>query len=119
MRMQNILPVIALTAAMTIMGAQAQAADLLATLQGLVTGNLGLFIGLLLAVFGIWTWVVKQETMAGIMMIIGGVLITIAPGVMNTFSSFLNPVVDAVGGNLTNATGSGTQGSITVNGTTR
>lgn len=112
----HLFPVATLTAAMTIMGAEAHAANLLTTLQSLITGNLGLFIGLILAVFGIWTWVVKQETMAGIMMIVGGVLITIAPGVMNTISSFVNPVVNAVGGNLTSATGSATTGSITVNG---
>ncbi|MCP5405697.1 MAG: hypothetical protein H6922_05705 [Pseudomonadaceae bacterium] len=62
---------------------------------GAITGNIGLIIGLVLAILGIWTWVVKQETAAGIMLIIGGVLITVSPGVFNTLRSMVNPVVDA------------------------
>ena len=48
---------------------------LLQLVEKSMTNSLGLFLGLCLAVFGIWTWVVKQETLAGLLMIVGGVLI--------------------------------------------
>lgn len=69
----------------------------LETLEGLVTGNIGLMVGLALAILGIYTWVVKQETSAGIMLIIGGVLITVAPGIFNSFKELVSPIVTATG----------------------
>lgn len=79
--------------------------SLLGTLQSAVTGNLGLVVGLALAILGIWTWVVKQETAAGIMLIIGGVLLTVAPGVFNTVADFTKGLV-------TSASGSGNLGTV-------
>jgi type IV secretory pathway VirB2 component (pilin) len=77
--------------------------NLLETLAQSITGNIGFFIGLAITVLGLWTWIIKQETGAGITMIIGGVLITLVPsifngvhevatGVMETFSSKGNVV---------------------------
>lgn len=99
---KNAIFTLALAAGLVMLGTDAFAegaaasgsGTLYTTARDLVVGNLGLFLGLLLAVWGIWTWVVKQETMAGILMIAGGVLITIAPGVMNFMSSIVNPIVD-------------------------
>lgn len=103
----NALLSLALVAGFVMIGLDANAAageaggKLLSTVQDAITGNLGLVIGLALAILGIWTWVVKQETAAGIFLIIGGVLITISPGVFNSIRSFVDPVVEAAGSSLT------------------
>jgi hypothetical protein len=98
---------IALVAGLVMVGADAFAAvepagtggtKFRETLEGLVTGNIGLLVGLALAVFGIYTWVVKQETTAGLLLIVGGVLITIAPGVFNSLGGLVSPIVSATGG---------------------
>lgn len=72
--------------------------DLLDTLQGAITGNIGLFIGLLIVILGLWTWIIKQETGAGITMIIGGVLITLAPGIFTGMRNMAGGVVRSFGG---------------------
>ena len=77
----------------------------LTTLQDLITGKLGLFIGLGITILGLWTWIIKQETGAGIVMIIGGVLITVAPGLFNGVHDFVNSAVTGIsGGNNTTVT---------------
>ena len=73
--------------------------NLLDTLQGAITGNLGLFIGLFIVILGLWTWIIKQETGAGITMIIGGVLITLAPGLFNGAREFVGQALNTVSGN--------------------
>ncbi len=73
--------------------------NLLTTLQTVLTGNIGLFIGLFVVVLGLWTWVINQETGAGITMIIGGVLITLAPGIFNGVRDFSANIVGGFGGN--------------------
>jgi peptidoglycan/LPS O-acetylase OafA/YrhL len=100
---RNAVFTVALTALLVAVGAEAHAQQTLYDVtRDLVTGNLGFFIGLILAVWGIWTWVVKQETTAGILMIIGGVLITVAPGVMNFFGGTVNNLLTTFGAdNLT------------------
>lgn len=80
--------------------------SVLGSLEDAITGNIGLIVGLCLAVLGIWTWVVRQETAAGILLIIGGVLITITPGVFNTIGDMVAPIVETAGGsNVDAATG--------------
>jgi hypothetical protein len=79
-------------------GASDAGNTVLTTIEQAITGNIGLVIGLVLAILGIWTWVVKQETAAGIMLIIGGVLITVAPGVFNTLGGIVAPIVKVAGG---------------------
>lgn len=101
---QSILAML-FTGILVMAGSEANAAPLYETVRDLITGNLGFLIGLLLAVWGIWTWVVKQETMAGILMIVGGVLITISPGVMNFMSSLVNPVTGLGASSLTEVQG--------------
>lgn len=51
-------------------------------LVDLVQGNIGTAIGLAIALFGLWTWIVKQTTW-GIVMIIGGVILTAFPGIFD------------------------------------
>lgn len=64
------------------------------TLKGMITGNFGFFLGLGITVLGIWTWVIKQQTGAGVTMIIGGVLITLAPNLFSNVQGFIGDVVD-------------------------
>lgn len=82
--------------------ALAQAADagdnMLAALEQSLTGHIGFFIGLGITVLGLWTWIIKQETGAGITMIIGGVLITLVPGIFNGVHDVMEGVVDTFSG---------------------
>lgn len=75
---------------------------MLNTLEQLITGQLGLFIGLAIVVLGLWTWIIKQETGAGITMIIGGVLITLAPGIFNGARSFAENAINTFSGGNNN-----------------
>ncbi len=73
----------------------------LGTLQNAITGNIGLFIGLGIVILGLWTWIIKQETGAGITMILGGVVITLAPGMFNGARNFLGGAIQQFsGGNV-------------------
>ena len=47
-------------------------AKVLEALNELLNSPVMLIIGLGLAVIGVWTWLVKQEAMVGILLIIGG-----------------------------------------------
>lgn len=71
------------------------------TLQGMLNGNLGFALGLLLVVVGIFTITFKKETGAGFIMIIGGALITLSPGVFNATRNFVADVLSNVGGTQT------------------
>jgi type IV secretory pathway VirB2 component (pilin) len=75
---------------------------LLDSLTQLITGQLGLFIGLFIVILGLWTWIIKQETGAGITMIIGGVLITLAPGIFNGARSFAENAINTFSGGANN-----------------
>lgn len=68
------------------------------TLDKTITGNLGLILGLGLTIAGLWTWIVGQKTGAGITMIVGGVLFTLAPGMFNGARQMLGGVVDQFSG---------------------
>jgi len=110
MNKRSLLAAVAAVAVMTVMAHPAFAAgsassagdNFLTTLQDLITGRLGLFIGLAITVLGLWTWIIKQETGAGITMIVGGVLITVAPGLFNGVHDFVDSAVTGIsGGNNT------------------
>ncbi|MCP5405698.1 MAG: hypothetical protein H6922_05710 [Pseudomonadaceae bacterium] len=66
-------------------------------LTGIVTGNIGLFLGLLITVWGIFK-LVGGETGAGMMLMILGVLLTIFPGVFNVARSIVVPVAQGITG---------------------
>ena len=75
------------------------------TLEATVTGNLGLVLGLGITILGLWTWIVGQKTGAGITMIIGGVLLTLAPGLFNGVRGMIYGIVDQFShGNATKVT---------------
>ncbi len=68
------------------------------TLVGILTGNIGLLIGLGITVMGLWTWIIGQKTAAGLTMVIGGVLLTMAPGIFKGARDMAVGVVDQFGG---------------------
>lgn len=80
-----------------IFAADAGSAEL-GALSSIVTGNVGLTIGLILAVWGIFKAVVGGETGAGMLLIVCGVLLTIFPGVFNSFANTLLPLVRSITG---------------------
>lgn len=71
------------------------------TLENVITGNIGLLLGLGITILGLWTWIIGQKTGAGIIMIIGGVLLTLAPGLFNGARNMLGGVVQQFGGDTT------------------
>ena len=80
----------------------------LGTLQEAITGNIGLILGLGITVMGLWTWIVGQKTGAGLTMVVGGVLITLAPGLFNGARTMMGGVINQFsGGNATAVQGGG------------
>ena len=71
------------------------------TLENAITGNLGLILGLGVTIAGLWTWIIGQKTAAGLTMIVGGVLLTLAPGMFNGARKMLGGVVDQFSGGQT------------------
>lgn len=67
-------------------------ADALDTLQGILTGNIGLTIGLAILVLGLITLITGKAS-AGLVMIIGGALITLSPGIFNGVRTMVYGVV--------------------------
>ncbi len=63
----------------------------LAAFQDLFLGNVGLMVGLAIAAFGLWKWLMDQ-TSWGIILIIGGVLITAFPGLFGSAQKFVRDV---------------------------
>ena len=82
---------------MSAAGVYAQAdyagSNALDTFQGMLTGNIGLTIGLGIMVLGLFTIVVGGKTAPGLVMIIGGALLTMSPGIFNGVRSMLYGVV--------------------------
>lgn len=69
--------------------------DLFADIQRMMSGNLGTIVGLVLALFGLYTWLVQQASW-GLMMIIGGVALTAFPGIFDSLQTgFDNAFKDA------------------------
>lgn len=80
------------------------------TLVSVITGNIGLLIGLGITVMGLWTWIIGQKTAAGLTMVVGGVLLTMAPGIFKGARDMAVGVVEGFGGDayeVTDAQSSG------------
>ncbi len=71
--------------------------DLTSSLVNVVQGNLGLFAGIALALFGLYTWLVAQNTGTGIIMIIGGVIVTAFPGIFAGLAEGAQKLAGAAG----------------------
>lgn len=54
--------------------------ELLSQVLGMVSGSLGTLIGLGIALFGLYMWLIQQSSW-GIMVMIGGVALTAFPGI--------------------------------------
>lgn len=92
-------PTLALTGAMLAItpAAFAQGESILEAVNEVLNSPIMIVIGLALAVIGVWMWLVRQETAAGIMMIIGGVIITGIPAIFRGTSTVVTPFVESVG----------------------
>jgi hypothetical protein len=66
----------------------------LSTMQDAVTGNLGLLVGLGMMIMGLLTWVFSGKAAAGILLMIGGAVFTLSPGIFNGVRSMVYGVVD-------------------------
>ncbi len=66
-------------------------------LEAVFTGNLGLLLGLGIAIMGIFKFS-QGDTGAGITLIVVGVLITLLPGVFNGMRAVVCPIATALGG---------------------
>ena len=66
--------------------------------SSLLSGNIALVIGLCLGVFGLWTWLVKQETW-GIILILGGVVLTAFPGIFDSITTGSTNIIGTITGN--------------------
>lgn len=90
-----------LLACVAVTGVHAQAAPVgqaeLRLLEAIFTGNIGLTLGLFIAIGGIITFV-QGKTGAGITLIVLGVLITLLPGVFNGMRAVMCPIAGALGG---------------------
>lgn len=79
-------------------GSSTAAGDqLLDTVLGLVTGSMGTLIGLGIALFGLYMWLIQQASW-GIMVMIGGVALTAFPGI---FEWMRDGFADGATGNAT------------------
>jgi hypothetical protein len=76
--------------------------------QGLIRGNWGTIIGLVIALFGLYVWLIRQETW-GVVVIIGGVLVTFFPGVFDTLDEGLRAVVNEFDSTTTVSQGTNAQ----------
>lgn len=67
-------------------------------IEGLLTGNIGLAIGLIITVWGLFKTFVNGETGGGILLLVCGVLLTIFPGVFNAAGKTIYPIVQNITG---------------------
>lgn len=73
-----------------------------------IQGNIGLLIGLGIAFFGLWTWIMSQNSW-GIVMIIGGIAVTAFPGLFDGVANTLRPVFSTIASGSSSAGEGGLQ----------
>lgn len=66
--------------AQTAPGVDDKGASFLNAFAGGMESNFGLMVGLILAALGLWRWLMSQDSW-GVMMIVGGIVITAFPGI--------------------------------------
>lgn len=65
----------------------------------LLTGSIGFALGLLIAIYGVYTLSIGQSTGFGIALIILGVLITLTPGIYNGARAVVCPIIKTLSSN--------------------
>jgi hypothetical protein len=80
--------------------AQEAGAAEVALVTMMLTGPLGFALGLGVVTLGIWQFVL-QNNAAAIMLVIAGVLITLAPGIYNGAHAVVCPIMSALGSSKT------------------
>jgi hypothetical protein len=70
--------------------------ELLDSVFGLITGSLGTLIGLGIALFGLYMWLIQQSSW-GIMVMIGGVAVTAFPGIFEWMRAGFADATDGQG----------------------
>lgn len=80
--------------------AQEAGAAEVALVTMMLTGPLGLALGLAVVTLGIWQFV-QQNNGAAIMLVIAGVLITMAPQIYNGSRAIVCPIMSALGSSKT------------------
>lgn len=78
--------------------AQGAGSSVITGINSVISGNIGLFIGVGLALFGLYTWLVAQNTGTGIIMIIGGVAVTAFPGLFEGMSQASTDILKVFAG---------------------
>ena len=79
---------------------KATGGELLSQVLGMVSGSMGTLIGLGIALFGLYMWLIQQSSW-GIMVMIGGVALTAFPGI---FEWMRGGFETATGNKATNGT---------------
>ena len=89
----TIYSIMGLVAVATVLMPEAAHADgasvgssLFSDVQGLVQGNIGIVVGLLLSLFGLWMWLVQQATW-GLLIVVAGAALTAFPGIYAALNS--------------------------------
>lgn len=97
---KNIILLIGLVLPVTAWTAAGDAGSIeIDALSQVLTGNIGLAIGLALTAWGVFKAFVKGETGGGLLLIVCGVLLTIFPGVFNSAVGLMKPITDSLSGN--------------------
>lgn len=73
-------------------------------LQGLISGNVGLLMGLIIGAIGAWTFFIKGQAW-GIIMLLGGVILTAFPSLFNSSYKAADPFLQGVAPGLERAEG--------------
>ena len=98
MKIYSIMGLVAVAGAMLPEAAFAQGgvdvgSDLFDDVQDLIRGNLGVVIGLVLSLFGLWMWLVQQATW-GLVIVVGGAALTAFPGIYGAVSDNISTAFD-------------------------
>lgn len=67
-------------------GGAAVGGSLLADIQSLISGRVGMVIGLAISLFGLWMWLVQQSAF-GVVIVIAGAALTAFPGLYGSLTS--------------------------------
>jgi len=99
--MKRTLPLVLTLAALAVaVPAFAQAGqagqNLYDTLVGLVQGNVGRTVGLLLVVYGLFTAIFRKDWLGGLLIVVGGALLTAAPEIFQATENVVDPVVQSL-----------------------